>query len=455
MIAKTEAKKILAALGEENISSPNKQDSLSKRKLFTLRKLVPLYTQAFPAPALTADTVITLLKVGLCQELSQRFVLEYCLHTERQNISQIYLANIKNPINDNHLVVYIGSPQIPEELVLGREEQGILQEEHAQTIEEFMKSNKEGLLVDPLLSCLGQSGSAELNPFLDFCQRGQITHVVGFRPFAHIPDFVQTAKMVKMNAETLARQMQPILENSIDLVKKTGLLDAKKGSSVAKKPSDISVSAQALIDSTQPKPLDLYNQAIKEFKAEQYPAAKVYYEQALATFQKKKPDSLPCANCYSGLVSCHREMKEYSKAIEYCEKAILILYPMEQEKLGKINVKYNDCLKLSGISSEELYQQAVDIYKNHRNKLPLAVYQLLYVLPQLKDALKQASCHSTLASCYEKLGQIEQAKEHLQTALALREKTLGEKHKLTQHAQKKLSQLLELSASSISFGPSK
>jgi hypothetical protein len=50
-------------------------------------------TPGIIAPGLTACVASTYLKVGLCQELSQRFVLEYCLKYKRKDVSLIVLSN--------------------------------------------------------------------------------------------------------------------------------------------------------------------------------------------------------------------------------------------------------------------------------------------------------------------------------------------------------------------------
>ena len=73
--------------------------------------------------------------------------------------------------------------------------------------------------------------------------------------------------------------------------------------------------------------------------------------------------------------------------------------------------------------------------------MPIALYKLLFILPKFEDELQQALCHSTIASCYEKLNIIDKAREHIKKAIELRKKHLGDKHKLTLHAKLKLDKL--------------
>lgn len=201
-------------------------------------------------------------------------------------------------------------------------------------------------------------------------------------------------------------------------------------------------ATKALIESKlNLNPVVLYQEAVKIYNEKNYPLAKDKFDAALKNFQKKDGDSIACGNCYSGLASCYREMKEFIPAIDHCEKALLIFYNRDKDKLEKLISKYNDCLKLSGIIPKSIYDQAVDIYKNKKEFLPLALYKLLFVLPQFSNELQQASCHSTIASCYEKLSQFDKAIEHIEKALDLRKIQLGDKHELTQHAKSKLNEL--------------
>ena len=455
MINKTEAKRILEALEKEKICRSSKEDPRFGKKLNAMRKFARLYiTPEMIYPQLTINAAITLLKMGVCQELSQRFILEYCIQTKQQNMSLIVLANKEN-FQENHELAYMGPLKIPEEMIIGKDPSLILPVEHAQSIEQFMKSHAQGLFVDPLLNCLGLWEEDGLKPLVEYCQQNKITHVMGVRPFAHLQGFTQMAPTIKQNAQRLAKILQPFQEGAERAIQ-SGLLDAKKAPSATKEASSFSVSSQAMAATRQPKPSEVYDQATAAFKAKDHFAAKKHFEQALEIYQAKKPDSPPCAKCYSGLASCHREMKEYPKAIENCEKALLILYPNpnkeEQDTLQKVVGKYNDCLKLSRIKPEAIYQQAVDIYKNQATRLPLALYQLLYTLTQLTDPLKQALCHSTLASCYEKLGQIDQAKTHLEKALDIRERALGKEDELTQRIQTKLEKL-QISSSASPAAP--
>lgn len=85
------ANEILQLLNEEKISSSSTRNFNTFLKY--ARATTTRYAAGFAAPGFTACVATTLLKTGLCQELSQRFVLEYCIKYREQNISLIILSN--------------------------------------------------------------------------------------------------------------------------------------------------------------------------------------------------------------------------------------------------------------------------------------------------------------------------------------------------------------------------
>jgi hypothetical protein len=117
------AKTILDILKGEKICSSLEGVGFN-RKLNITRELAEKLTikSGYMAPGLTATTATTLLQVGLCQELSQRFALEYAIKYKANDVHLIFLGNadFKNLNNDNHTLVVIGDIRVSESLFIGR-----------------------------------------------------------------------------------------------------------------------------------------------------------------------------------------------------------------------------------------------------------------------------------------------------------------------------------------------
>ena len=62
---------------------------------------------------MTATVATTLLKVGACLELTQRFALEYIIKTNQQDVSLIFTGKHGAPQDDNHLFIIIGKIKSP------------------------------------------------------------------------------------------------------------------------------------------------------------------------------------------------------------------------------------------------------------------------------------------------------------------------------------------------------
>lgn len=201
---RTRASEIIKSLQEEKISSDS-NNSQFNRKLNHLRQIVPAYVEAQNvfAPSMTAVTAITLLGVGLCLELSQRFALEYCLKYGENNVSLIMMMASDNSQKENHMMLAIGDVKYPENLLVGKT-MSVDPKDRNQALPDFFKENKHIIFADPLLNCFGNTDK-ELKPMHEFCEVNGITHVFAVRPFSHLEGFVKNAKGIKENAEKFAK----------------------------------------------------------------------------------------------------------------------------------------------------------------------------------------------------------------------------------------------------------
>lgn len=184
------------------------------------------------APGLTHCVATTLLKVGLCQELSQRFVLEYCIKYKKKDISVVFISNpSEGHKKEDHAFVQIGPLKVPDSLLLGKNPQGtgtgctINPDEVNQNIMEFFANNKESVCADPLLHCFGNLDSG-LTPLLDYCSKYNLTHVIGVRSYHTTPSFVENASAIKSNAVTIAKKV----ESQIGVTHVKSLSEEKMGS---------------------------------------------------------------------------------------------------------------------------------------------------------------------------------------------------------------------------------
>lgn len=200
------AKKILQIIKNEKIYSSSDQIEDFSEKLKTARYHTRLLSSRKMGPGLTACVATTLLKVGLCQELSQRFVLEYLLEYNDQKISLIFLSNPKGHKTEDHVLVFIGPVNVPDQLMVGRGNDGVtISLNNNQKLTKFLDSNQNGCIADPLLDCSG-IGEDEIKRLLNYCEEYDVTHVVGVRSFASTPNLINCASQLKQNAVEIAAQ---------------------------------------------------------------------------------------------------------------------------------------------------------------------------------------------------------------------------------------------------------
>lgn len=199
------ARDISDILISENISS-----DLNNPPINIVRNLAMEMSSEMPGPGLTANVATTLAGVGLCQELSQRFILEYCLKFSEQNIGLVFLDDQGK---GNHAFVYIGDVNVPDDLYIGRGNSEIkLSESENYSLQDFIKANPSLIFVDPLEKFVGTAD--DLSPILNYCNSHDITHVKGIRDYSKMAGLVENASTVKENAEKIAADIAVILKKS-------------------------------------------------------------------------------------------------------------------------------------------------------------------------------------------------------------------------------------------------
>lgn len=197
-------------------------------KLIQIRKYTSEMAESsgMKAPALTACVTTTLLGYGLCQELCQRFVLEYVLKYKRQDISLIFMSNPKQGhTKEDHLLVYIGNIKVPEELIIGKGSSDTIIEPEKinQNLDEFLQNQNDGIFADPLLNCAGFS-KEEIFPLTTYCERYNLTHIIAVRSYHRTPLFLESAEEIKTNAKKIAQVIEesyllPTIEKKVGFFK--------------------------------------------------------------------------------------------------------------------------------------------------------------------------------------------------------------------------------------------
>ncbi len=210
------AVEILNFLNLENIISHENHPLINGLNLIRKIATDTAYEMRVIAPGLTSCVATTLLKLGLCQELSQRVVLEYILKYKKQDISLIFLSNPSiGHKNEDHVLVIIGPVQAPETLYIGKNT-GIgckLNPDANQLIPKFLSINKESVIVDPLLNCLGNIDSG-LSPLFEYCDKYNLSHVIGIRSYHSTPQLIENAPEIKNNALIIAEMVKTKISNN-------------------------------------------------------------------------------------------------------------------------------------------------------------------------------------------------------------------------------------------------
>ncbi len=193
------ANSILFQLKKENISSKTSQ------RLKQIRNMATSHSQRYPAPGFTACVAATLCEVGRCQELCQRFILEYCLKYQVQNVGLIFLYSEQS--KENHVFAYIGSVDVPQELFVGKGSRPVTAKYAGYKLLTFIDNNKHNIVfVDPLLYFATNDG--DVTPILEYCEEHKINKVSGVRDYSSMQGLKENAETIMSNAEELARTIR-------------------------------------------------------------------------------------------------------------------------------------------------------------------------------------------------------------------------------------------------------
>ena len=198
-----QAKTVLDRLAQENIELREMATSSVLRKLNVLRDAMWSSAKAHEmfAPGLTASAAITLLKVAGCNEVCQRFILDYYLTFKTAEASMVFMVDINDPSN-NHVVVMLGEVLAPEEIFL--DHTLVVSEKKNLTISQFLSSqNEHSVIVDPLLNSYGDRAAIDLTAY---CTKHKITHVTSIVEYTS-PIVIEKAETIKANAVMLASEV--------------------------------------------------------------------------------------------------------------------------------------------------------------------------------------------------------------------------------------------------------
>ncbi len=192
-----------------------------------------------------------------------------------------------------------------------------------------------------------------------------------------------------------------------------------------------------------------YKTAIELYKTQKYNTAIKHLDIAIDGFVNKKGEtSSEVLNCYSAYASCFRELALFDKASKAIEKAIEISIQLNSKEQESLLQKHQQILLKSGLAGIEIYQKAVNFYKNKQFIITMNTLQLALTKFEEEKAPqnKKAICYSTISSCYRAIGEIEKALESINIAIALSQKTL-----LKKECELKLEKLLILQNDNINL----
>lgn len=172
----------------------------------------------FPGLALTVAVATTLLKVGACQEMAQRFSFEYFKKFQEQEISLIFLAGQRlEGASNNHVFVLIGSINVDSALLMaqGGQEASISSLTPHAELNSFLRLQPHNCIaVDPFLKfCTPAHESYAL--LQQYCHERQITHVVSVKKYHETLGLVESISLVEKNAKQLAEQVNRELNLSL------------------------------------------------------------------------------------------------------------------------------------------------------------------------------------------------------------------------------------------------
>ena len=208
------AQVILRGLVEEKIQTPESSgfNDITRVALNTFREMTIELSRIYPGPGMTGCVAITLLHVAACQELVQRFALEYILLSKQSNVSLVFLGDPETLVHggDNHVFALIGTVKAPDEIFVGRGARGVKITDCKNFIplSDFLKQQDlESVVVDPLLN-FAESVQDPCTALIDYCARHKITHVSAIKAYNTTVGIVEMAGELKDNARRLAETIK-------------------------------------------------------------------------------------------------------------------------------------------------------------------------------------------------------------------------------------------------------
>jgi hypothetical protein len=203
MINLDHSRELLTLLRQENIRTPENTSGDECRrveeKIGLLRQILLSEAKSNPAPGLTRCAALTLLKVAACQDLTQRFALEYFLRFRSAPVSLVFAAD-ENDLSKNHCFAIVGQSTFNEGLIVSGGK--IVEKKFYIPVSDFLnRQQKDSVVADPLLD-FTETAQGACTPLLNYCSRHHITHIVGIAPYSE--RIVGVADQIKANAVGLA-----------------------------------------------------------------------------------------------------------------------------------------------------------------------------------------------------------------------------------------------------------
>ncbi len=203
---------LLKSLESESILTPENTPSAEQKKFYlklqALREIIPtILPKTIPAPGMTTSVVLTLLKVGACQELTQRVALEYFLRFKKANFSIIFTVNVNDMIHSNHCFGLVGGAVAKDELFIGRGNAPctIPSKDHYIPLKQFLSQQKKNaVIIDPLLNFTCDVHSS-CEPLLEYCKKYNIEYITGIREFSQLA--ADNAETINSNAKFLSEKL--------------------------------------------------------------------------------------------------------------------------------------------------------------------------------------------------------------------------------------------------------
>ena len=183
------------------------QDRLTNVKLTCLRTVARDAATNMPMAGLTSCVAVTLLKVGACLEMGQRFAFEYFKAYREQDVSLIFLANRNNSEHDNHLFILLGPVSAKEHLITAQGSNEALVYSNGAPPEDlyaFLQAQSPlCVLVDPYLHCVAPAHTPP-TVFSDYCRAENITDVIAVKYYKNTVGLIENIGVVNDNAHKVA-----------------------------------------------------------------------------------------------------------------------------------------------------------------------------------------------------------------------------------------------------------